>query len=744
MIPAVTGQQIEEALLNFDQNYRTTPEFSSWELNQANIWAIEFQGKKYPPKKIISIAASIPTSSFSGGKESNDFLTTLGFSIIKIRDSSLREILIQISKRYPEFSNREPFAGKHEIYELLNQAKKEIESSKAVTSRSNIRVKSSYGQGVWAAVPWISLLDLRETKTTQDGTYPVYIFHENGAGISLKFGQGVSKIQKEYGSKAAEILKTRAAEIRQNCLDLAEFNFDLSGTTETRDKSKKAILYEASTIASKHYSLDSMPSDEELFADLEILLQKYNSFVESNPKAVENAKPQEHPVALIGTWRDALSDFSAVSELIQKNGHWASPWSFPIKDAAIEKLQVPFNLYASAGQGNLVAKLRVDEYETSKGKQGIQSPWPGITDNEYLDKTKTGDRQTDILKTWFKIGAIEKIEPSIPFKSFSPAPGLSTDKNVLNQNSFGYVIDSQLPSTRFAPDIVQPSPLPIEWLVQRTGLPQSLLNEMVESILGSSPQIILAGPPGTSKTWVARQLADFLTRNRKDQIRFVQFHPNYGYESFIEGLRPVTKSGGVSFELTPGVVKETVNSMERLSAINSDGNEFVIVIDEANRANLPRVLGELMFLFEYRNDHAILQYSGKFSLPKNLRFIATMNTADRSIRSIDTALRRRFEVFELTPDSEILKKYHSDNNTIVADDLINGFEALNEKLMLHLDRHHTIGHAFFMQQNMSASKITQVWKRKVFPLIEEFFFDRPEILDEYSLEKFWPSTQRNA
>ena len=69
---------------------------------------------------------------------------------------------------------------------------------------------------------------------------------------------------------------------------------------------------------------------------------------------------------------------------------------------------------------------------------------------------------------------------------------------------------------------------------------------------------------------------------------------------------------------------------------------------------------------------------------------------------------------------------------------------LNEKLMLHLDRHHTIGHAFFMQQNMSASKITQVWKRKVFPLIEEFFFDRPEILDEYSLEKFWPSTQRNA
>lgn len=117
MIPAVTSQQIEEALLNFDQNYRTIPEFSSWELNHANIWAIEFQGKS-TLKKIISIAASIPTSSFSGGKESNDFLTTLGFSIIKIRDSSLREILIQISKRYPEFSNREPFAGKHEIYEL--------------------------------------------------------------------------------------------------------------------------------------------------------------------------------------------------------------------------------------------------------------------------------------------------------------------------------------------------------------------------------------------------------------------------------------------------------------------------------------------------------------------------------------------------------------------------------------------------------------------------------------------------
>jgi 5-methylcytosine-specific restriction endonuclease McrBC GTP-binding regulatory subunit McrB len=228
-----------------------------------------------------------------------------------------------------------------------------------------------------------------------------------------------------------------------------------------------------------------------------------------------------------------------------------------------------------------------------------------------------------------------------------------------------------------------------------------------------------------------------VTRNRKSNTRFVQFHPTYSYESFVEGLRPVTKNDVVSFELTAGVVIDHVALMRREGALNQAGNEYVIIIDEANRANLPKVLGEMMFLFEYRNETIQLQYSPEFQLPTNLRFIATMNTADRSIRSIDIALRRRFDVFELPPSAEILERHYRDRLTISG--LAAGFDSLNEALTQHLDRHHTIGHAFFMREHLDANVLRRIWERRVYPLIEEFFFDQPDIAREFSVERFWPS-----
>lgn len=106
-----------------------------------------------------------------------------------------------------------------------------------------------------------------------------------------------------------------------------------------------------------------------------------------------------------------------------------------------------------------------------------------------------------------------------------------------------------------------------------------------------------------------------------------------------------------------------------------------------------------MHLFEYRErDEAIdLQYSSDFSLPSNLKFIGTMNTADRSIRSVDVALRRRFDVIECAPDRGVLEQYYANSigqNHLSS--LYDGFEQLNERLTAELDRHHTIGHTFFM------------------------------------------------
>jgi 5-methylcytosine-specific restriction endonuclease McrBC GTP-binding regulatory subunit McrB len=216
-------------------------------------------------------------------------------------------------------------------------------------------------------------------------------------------------------------------------------------------------------------------------------------------------------------------------------------------------------------------------------------------------------------------------------------------------------------------------------------------------------------------------------------VKLVQFHPSYTYEQFIEGLRPVVREGGIAFEAVRGVVLKMAEAV-------AIGEPSVLVIDEMNRANLPRVLGELMYLFEYRNEQIDLQYSPAFTLPEELLFIGTMNTADRSIRSIDVALRRRFEIFECPPDRRILERYYAGSgHTNHVADLIDGFDGLNAALTSELDRHHTIGHTYFMAPSMTSSFLRHTWRHKIYPLIEEYFFDRPDLAADFSVEKFWAS-----
>ncbi len=139
--------------------------------------------------------------------------------------------------------------------------------------------------------------------------------------------------------------------------------------------------------------------------------------------------------------------------------------------------------------------------------------------------------------------------------------------------------------------------------------------------------MILYGPPGTGKTYLAQELAEALAP--EEQARsLVQFHPAYSYEDFFEGYRPVTDGDKqITYELTRGPLAKLAEH-----AADNPEQQHVMVIDEINRANLPRVLGELLFLLEYRDKSIQVMHrsDASFNLPKNLWFIGTMNTADRS------------------------------------------------------------------------------------------------------------------
>jgi len=211
----------------------------------------------------------------------------------------------------------------------------------------------------------------------------------------------------------------------------------------------------------------------------------------------------------------------------------------------------------------------------------------------------------------------------------------------------------------------------------------------------------------------------------------VTFHQSYGYEEFIEGIRARSdESGNISYPIEPGVF------MRLCQRANADpAHRYAIFIDEINRGNISKIFGELISLIEVDKRAGMsnamslqLSYSGDhFSVPANVDIIGAMNTADRSLALMDTALRRRFDFVEMMPDLSLLS-----GAKVKGIELESLLEKLNNRIEALYDREHTLGHAFFMpvknaldagDEEAAFKQLKIAFQKKIIPLLQEYFFD---------------------
>lgn len=443
-------------------------------------------------------------------------------------------------------------------------------------------------------------------------------------------------------------------------------------------------------------------------------------------RRVRGINPPDSDIVLIGTWKTAPDSMPDLIPRTKQRGGWASWWSFPINKDARQHLKFPLHVYINVGNGKFRYRYTVAEIQTAPDGRGMETPWPEITDEANRGKKRWGPSKSTIFKTWMKVTEIKELEKQLTRADFEPArPYSGLKDNLLSQSTFGY---ARLKGTSAAPS----DSAPISF--GDVFLPKQTVDTLI-TVFRAKKNMILQGPPGVGKSFIAKSLAYALIGDADEQrVAMIQFHQSYAYEDFMQGYRP---TDGGNFELKNGIFFEFCKKAAR-----DKDRGYVFIIDEINRGNLSKIFGEAMMLIEpdKRGDafKIALTYSktatDHFSVPANVHILGLMNTADRSLALVDYALRRRFAFHTLEP------MFHSDafaahlRSAGAPQALIQFVKhrmgELNEQIDKDPDLRSgfRIGHSFFCSKPASgifdAAWYKHIIDYEIAPLIREYWFEK--------------------
>ena len=605
-------------------------------------------------------------------------------------------------------------------YSLFKELDEHIKQM--VGSDENLETHWSVGKGNWTQVPWFAVRDKRTKSSAQKGIGIVGLFKKDMSGLYFCIAQGTTQPLKDYGKKGGEeFLLEQAEKVRDIVKYLSEKHFKLDNEIDLKATGGVALTYKPSVCVHKFMSV-GYDFDTQFVEDFFDLVKAYKDVVAKNLDFTydKNFKKNHWVIAcginsnqwdnfknnnLIAIGWDNLGDlskFKSKQEIFDK-----------LKDERSEGDPDPRNDALCCY--DFVNSMKVNDLVfVKKGTSKLVAYGKIIGDYKYDEN----------LSEYRNIRSVEWI--NIKENEIDPITG----KTLTNFNKYPETVEKYL--KLMAND--NNKDLELNEL-KDTFFSEEFFNNIIDT-LKVKKNIILQGPPGTGKTFISKKLAERIT-GKKENIFSIQFHQSYSYEEFVVGYKPNSEG---NFALQKGSLIQICEKAKQ-----NENENFVMFIDEINRANISKVFGELLSLIENDKrgpENAVkILYSENdinFYIPGNLYFICAMNTADRSLKMVDYALRRRFSFFEFKPefDKPEFKNFLKDKNVNAKtiDRIVNNISKVNQQISddnFELGDGYCIGHSYFCPKGNSSDSFGDQWYEQIIeyeikPLINEYYFDKPD------------------
>ncbi len=613
-----------------------------------------------------------------------------------------------------------PFDSSKTSYSLFKELDEHIKEM--VNSDDNLETHWSVGKGNWTQVPWFAVRDRRTKSSAQKGIGIVGLFKKDMSGLYLCIAQGTTQPLKDYGKKGGEeFLLEQAEKVRDIVKYLKDKQFKLDNEIDLKATGGVALTYKPSVCVHKYMSA-GYDFNGQFIEDLLDLVKAYKDVVAKNLDFTsENNLKKNHWVIacginsnqwdnfkdnnLIAIGWDSLGDlskFKSKREIFEK-----------LKDERSENDPDPRNDALCCY--DFVNSMKVNDIVfVKKGTSKLVAYGKIIGDYKYDEN----------LSEYRNIRSVEWI--NIKENDIDPITG----KTLTNFNKYPDTVEKYLKL------MANDNNKDLEFNeLKDTFFSEEFFNNIIDT-LKVKKNIILQGPPGTGKTFISKKIAERIT-GKKENIFSIQFHQSYSYEEFVVGYKPNSEG---NFALQKGSL---IQVCER--AKQNENENFVMFIDEINRANISKVFGELLSLIENDKrgpENAVkILYSENdinFYIPSNLYFVCAMNTADRSLKMVDYALRRRFSFFEFKPefDKPEFKNFLKDKNVNAKtiDRIVNNISKVNQQISddnFELGDGYCIGHSYFCPKGNSSDSFGDQWYEQIIeyeikPLINEYYFDKPD------------------